>query len=145
MAKDVMAEIAKELGIALTPLRDALQSKANFKLFMKDLGWEVDDIHQSFKNLKPSLDAIKSLSDLDELNDSTVQQLSGHIKNLVKAIQDLAHTPQNFFPDPIKNNVFKDVFPKELLEYLAVHYLQEKKKQTRRDFTNHRCHSRRND
>ena len=127
MAKDVMAEIAKELGTALTPLRDALQSKANFKLFMKELGWEVDDIHQSFKNLKPSLDAIKSLSDMDELNDSTVQQLSGQIKNLVKAIQDLAHAPQNFFPDPIKNNAFKTIFPKELLEYLAVHYLQEKK------------------
>ena len=127
MAKDVMAEIAKELGTALSPLRDALQSKANFKLFMKDLGWEVDDIPQSFKNLKPSLDAIKSLSDIDELNASTVQQLCGQIKNLIESIQEFAHTPQNFFPNTNKNNIFKDVFPKELLEYLAVQYLQEKK------------------
>src|SRR5690554_1100055 len=127
MAKDVLAEIAKEFGTALMPLRNALLNKASFKIFMKELGWEVDDIHQSFKNLKPSLDTIKSLTDLDELNDNVVQQLSGQIKTFVKAIQDLGDAPQNFFPDHDKNLLFKNAFPKQLLEYLAVQYMRERK------------------
>ena len=127
MAKDVLAEIAKELGTAVMPLRNALQNKASFIIFMKKLGWEVNDIHQSFKNLKPSLDTIKSLSELDELNTNVVQQLSGQIKTLVKAIQDLDKVPPNIFPDPSKINLFKSVFPQQLLEYLAVEYFRERK------------------
>jgi hypothetical protein len=125
--KDTISIIAEEIGSALTPLKDMVQTPATFVASMKTLGWDTSQVIQPVQQLISLVDPIITTL-AGEINLGNIAQLLGQIKNLVTGIEALASQPDSVFTGlTAPASEFKNDFPGEITEYLIVEYLLNKR------------------
>lgn len=131
-----------EVGKALLPLKFALTSKENFFAFMLKLGWQADEIPQPLSDLNTGLDTLfaslrKITGDGLAFNGSVsvdsetatnisiedVSALKQAVEQIINGIEDIVSAPDAAIPQILRDDNFKDVFPKQLIKYLIVKYL----------------------
>ena len=127
--QDILTKLAKEVGIAFLPLQKALQSDTEFKNFMNALGWNFSKRTPIFTNMKAALDLLKNMVENANFDLNTALQLRGQVKNLIAAIKAIETAGIGSFPNTVDFADFKSKFPKQLLQYLVVEYLQNYKKE----------------
>ena len=135
--------ILSEIGKALLPLKGAISSPSSFFAFMLKLGWRADDIPQPIKDLGTDLDTL--LSELQELlgsgvsvdgsvgldsasatttlNIEDIARLTDAVKRVVDGIHAIATAPDSAIPASLRDDNFKNIFPKQLIDYLLITYL----------------------
>jgi hypothetical protein len=122
------------------PLEDSLGSGAGLSAFLADFGWSLDPksdantIAAAFGSLPSLFKAVRdAVTALESANSSgqdsgivdAVSKLSVAIKNLVTAISALTSaSPNSTWPPPLNTQLFWQIFPLELLDYLLYRYLQ---------------------
>src|SRR5215213_1365051 len=68
---DTLEKISRELGIALSPIKDALQSPERIRLFVQELGWNLPEGASSI-GIDPSY-LTNIISALERLSESEFQ------------------------------------------------------------------------
>ncbi|SEF81060.1 Kelch motif-containing protein [Nonomuraea solani] len=133
-----------EIGQALLPLRRALGSTESFIAFLQRLGWQATDIPQPLRDLRAGVDTLyDSLTKLlGEGNVKVGGQIGGGEANVQISADDVARAlhatqqviagiraigtaPAASIPAPLRADGFQTVFPKQLVDYLIVTYLQD--------------------
>lgn len=133
------------IGQALLPLRQALASPAEFSSLLLRLGWVADGIPQPFVDLRAAVetvyDALRGLLGDGGLNvggsvgdggasaevsfhPDDVKRALGAVQALVKGIRAIADAPASAIPDSLRADGFQQIFPRQLLDHLAIGYLQ---------------------
>lgn len=131
-----------EVGKALLPLKFALSSKQSFFGFMLKLGWQADEIPQPLNDLNTSLDnlfaRLRKLTgdglafdgsvslDTESPTSISLDDVSGlkqAVEQIINAIEDIAAAPDASIPQILRDDNFKDLFPKQLTKYLLINYL----------------------
>jgi hypothetical protein len=123
MSTNVIHLAALEVGLALAPVRDALDSPEAFQAFMLELGWSVKDIPPAILALGTSADRLQTaLVPIVEGEGSTSQflELIQSIRALIDAIDGLGSA--NFDP-ALAAAGFATAFPKQLIEHLVIRHL----------------------
>jgi Family of unknown function (DUF6603) len=121
--KDTLSIIAEEIGSALAPLKDMVESENAFRSSMKILGWDATQAVQPITDLVNLVDPIITLLESGEINLGNITQLLSLIKNLVTGIEGLISKPDSLFSGIASTaNEFKNDFPSEIGQYLLVEY-----------------------
>lgn len=135
--------ILSEVGKALLPLKGALSSRESFFSFMLKLGWQADDIPQPLRDLNAGLDtlfsnlrkivgaglsvegsvSLESASASTSISIDDISALKNAVEQIVKGIQDIATAPDAAIPASLRADNFKNIFPKQLVDYLLINYL----------------------
>jgi hypothetical protein len=136
--------ILGEIGQALLPLRTAVSSPESFLAFMLKLGWQADDVPQPLKDLGTGLDTLsdalrKLLGDALNVEGSVsfgsgtaganislddITRAMHAAQQVVGGIRTIAATPDAAFPASLIADGFKQQFPRQVVGYLLVTYLQ---------------------
>ena len=126
--KDTISIIAQEIGSALTPLKDMVQTPAAFIASMKTLGWDASQVIQPVQQLVGLVDPIVTTLGAGEINLGNIAQLLGQVKNLISGIEALSSQPDSVFTGlTAPGSEFKNDFPGEITQYLIVEYLLNKR------------------
>src|SRR5262245_55595495 len=119
--------IARELGLALAPLRDAIASQAAFQAFMLELGWSVEDVPAPIQDLAAAVDrlqaALAPVVDGDG-SPSDFLELLQAIRALLDAIEGLRGAT---FDVQLAAAGFAAKFPGQLVEHLIVQHLMRER------------------
>lgn len=135
--------ILSEVGKGLLPLKAAISSPNSFFAFMLKLGWRADDVPQPIQDLGTGLDTL--LSELQELlgsgvsvdgsvslestsvstnlNIEDIARLTDAVRSVVDGIHAIATAPDAAIPATLRDDNFKNIFPKQLIDYLLITYL----------------------
>lgn len=121
--KGTFHTLAEHLTIALQPLSEAVSDLTRFKEFMFRLGWNVESLPQSFKDLSESInDAQELLDQLDSLpEEPTIDDISNvllKVKQVYSALQSITA------PDGVDVDVFRDEIAERIFEILLTDYLR---------------------
>ncbi|SMD26932.1 DUF6603 domain-containing protein [Kibdelosporangium aridum] len=108
-------KIAAEVGKALVPLRDALESPQAFSGLLRELGWSAEVIPQPIADLGAG---IETLAEADD----PARVLHG-VQSVINGIRAIANAPDSAIPEALRVDGFREKFPKQLLDYLIVTYL----------------------
>ncbi|MGI8329748.1 DUF6603 domain-containing protein [Actinomadura scrupuli] len=137
--------LVAEIGQALLPLRQALASPEAFLALLQKLGWRADDIPQPLRDLGTGVETLyDSLSRL--LGDgglnidgslggagggASVQVSPDDVSRALRAVQDvvggiraIVNAPDSAIPAPLRADGFKTKFPRQLIDYLVISYVQ---------------------
>jgi Family of unknown function (DUF6603) len=119
--RDVLAELVEELGMALVPLQDGLQSDDSFAQLMTELGWNLATIPPEIAALRAPLAAIATLLDGEPLD---ADSLPGGLQALGSAVRAVgAIAGATGLPPTVDPAEFTGEFPRQLLDYLVVEHL----------------------
>jgi hypothetical protein len=121
--KDTIGRIAEELGLALTPLADALDSPDNFESFMSELGWEISVIPGSIEQIAAPARSLGALLQEGELDVASVAGAISAIGSVLDAIDNIGSQAPGSFPTTVDGAAFVAEFPGQLVDYLLVEYL----------------------
>jgi hypothetical protein len=138
-------KLVAEVGQALLPLRQALASTDTFTGLLRELGWTASDIPQPLRDLGTSVetlyDAIRRLlgdggfnqggapgdpdvaSPTGATTDEAARVLAA-VQNIVAQVHGIADAPASAIPAALRADGFQTIFPKQLLDYLVISYLQ---------------------
>ena len=140
--------ILGEIGQALLPLRTAFSSPEGFLALLLRLGWQADDIPQPLKDLGAGLEALfdalrKILGDGLNVSGSVSVGSNGAgagggaavsaddinravhaVQQIISGIRAIESAPDAAFPANLIADGFKSKFPRQLVDYLLVSYLQ---------------------
>lgn len=138
--------ILGEVGQALLPLRDAVSSPQAFYAFLLKLGWQASDIPQPLRDLGTGLETLfdtlrKLLGDGLNVSGSVSVGSNGSggattisaddiaraveaVQQVINGIRGIAAAPDAAFPAALVADNFKQTFPRQLIDYLVVTYLQ---------------------
>ena len=122
-ASDIVNVLARELGRALAPLREATSSPEEFSALMLELGWSVDDIPLPIQALTSDIDQlVTALEAILDGGDSVSEfaALAQAIRDLVGSIQGLSSAT---FDPALAAAGFAGKFPEQLIQYLIVSYM----------------------
>ncbi len=135
--------IAAELGQALLPLREAISSPGAFSGLLTELGWLAPAVPRPLLDLATSVetlhDALTRLlgetglntngpGDPDAEPDGAVTadeaaRVFAALQSLVSAVRAIASAPAAAFPAHLVADGFASQFPRQLLDHLAIAYL----------------------
>ena len=118
--KDTLAVIAEQLGLALSPLGDALSDPDLFSGFMLELGWDTDTPIAAVQNLGSMVANILNLVE-DGLDESQAANVISQVVNLFSAVSHLSSA--SGLPATIDPGEFATDFPGQLVDYLVADYL----------------------
>ena len=118
--KDTLADIAQQIGLALSPLDTALTSEGTFSAFMRVLGWDTSGDIAVVKNLGSIVTNILNAVE-NGLDASEAANIIGQIVNLFSAVSQLSSA--SGLPGTIDIGEFQSDFPGQLVDYLVGHYL----------------------
>ncbi|MGW3417461.1 DUF6603 domain-containing protein [Streptomyces phaeochromogenes] len=138
-------KLVAEVGQALLPLRQALASTDTFTGLLRELGWTASDIPQPLRDLGTGVetlyDAIRRLlgdggfnqggapgdpdvaSPAGATTDEAARVLAA-VQQIVAQIRAIADAPASAIPASLRADGFQTIFPKQLLDYLVISYLQ---------------------
>jgi hypothetical protein len=140
--------ILGEIGQALLPLRSALRSPESFFALMLKLGWQADAIPQPLQDLGNGLETLfdalrKVLGDdlrvegsvsLDtggasagggaSISADDIGRVVHAVQQIIGGIRAIAAAPDAAFPANLIADGFKQKFPRQLVDYLLINYLQ---------------------
>src|SRR5215218_1100017 len=123
-ARDTLTIIAEEIGLALRPLQELVETPEDAESFLKDLGWDTNGPVQSVQDLVTVAAPVAAILESGEINTGNVQALLAAIKNLVTAIEALSTKADAAYANITATAAeFKADFPRQLPQYLIVEYL----------------------
>lgn len=146
--RGTFAAVLGEIGQALLPLRAALSSPDRFLGFALKLGWQVDHVPPPLKELAAGLDTLfdalrKLLGDGLNVGGSITIESNGAtgsagasvsaddiaravhaVQQIVAGIRAIEAAPDAAFPPSLVADGFKQKFPRQVVDYLLVNYLQ---------------------
>jgi hypothetical protein len=120
---DTLAQIAGQVGLALSPLGDALQSPSAFGAFMADLGWTIATVPAPISALSASVSQLVELLEAGAIDATTAEKAVTAIRGVINGIQAIKGSPASAFPATVDPAEFTAKFPDELVDYLVVRYL----------------------
>lgn len=123
--KDTLVILVEELGKALAPLGDALDTPESFHVLALELGWDIDTIPQPLEDVLIFLAEIVDAIEAGDLEMSDLPELIAKTKNFFQAIDDMASSPDAAFPPGLDAALFKSNFPKQLVDFLIISYVEE--------------------
>lgn len=116
-------QIAIGVAQAVTPLRTYFDTIESFSIFMNSLGWNVTTIPSPILALNSSID--NTINDLNTIIGG--QTSAGDYLALINSVQNLTqniYDLKNYTFDPqLTAGGFNNVFPKQLLDYIIITYL----------------------
>ena len=118
-------QIAIGVSQAVAPLRHHFGSIENFSVFMSSLGWDVTEIPTAISDLNSLIDDTSNKLDVIISGDASAADylaLINSIKSLTEGIYDLK---DGLFDSSLMNADFPDIFPKQLLDYIIIIYLND--------------------
>ncbi|MGA7050794.1 MAG: DUF6603 domain-containing protein [Mycobacterium sp.] len=122
--RDTLAALAEQVGLALSPLQDALASPEAFAAFAVELGWSLDTLPAPVSAIAGPLESLVKLLEAGQVDASTVEGVISAIGGVIGAINALS-SQSVAFPAGVDAGVFAD----ELLEFLLVDYLLDQQPQ----------------
>jgi hypothetical protein len=122
-ANDTLSLIAQEVGLAIEPLANAMQSPMYFVHMMNRLGWDVAGFIEPVRDLAPLINSVSDLLTDDDVDAAQIATLIGRLENAFGAIRALATISSDTLPTTIDVDIFRTEFPQQLLDYLIVDYL----------------------
>ena len=117
--KDTLADIAQELGLALSPLRTATMSEGTFSAFMRLLGWDTAGYIPAVQNLGAIVSTILDLVE-DDLDEAEALNAISQVVNFFNAVSQLSSA--SGLPATIDAAEFASDFPGQLVDYLVGGY-----------------------
>src|SRR5215813_823691 len=118
--KDTLAVIAEELGLALTPIRNALFGPDEFSEFMLELGWNTATPIAAIQNLGAIADNILNAVE-NGLDESQAANVISQLVNFFSAVSKLSSA--SGLPSTIDPAEFTSDFPGQLVDFLVADYL----------------------
>lgn len=125
--RDTITLIAEEIGGALTPLSEALKDPARFKVFMRDLGWDISVIPQPIKDLAAPLGRVADVLADGAVDKADVPVLLNAVRATAQAIEEIKNKPAASFPASVNAAQFKNEFPSQLIAFLVIDYLMSRR------------------
>ena len=146
--RGTLESLLGEIGQALLPLQNAISSPESFFAFAHKLGWQPDALPQPLKDLETALAALldslrKVLGDTlnvdgavrAHLDDDAAGSSAGvsadditralqAIQRIIAAIRGIETAPDALFPPDLIADGFKTQFPRQVVDYLLITYLQ---------------------
>ncbi|GAB3325626.1 hypothetical protein GCM10027299_23990 [Larkinella ripae] len=118
-----LEELGKHLALAVQPLKDAVSSPDQFRIFLYRLGWNVTGIPPSYSTLIARID--ETVSALDDLlaapDPARARAVFGKIKAVYQAIEAIQEAPPGVTDVPAFLNEIRE----RLFEILLVDYLTD--------------------
>jgi hypothetical protein len=124
--RDTLSVLAEELSYAFSPLGEAISSPENFNAFMRELGWNMNLVPTPISAFAAPISSVLSIVESGEVTSSNVAGLVGGIKQLVRAIEQLASVPSGQLPATVNAAEFKAEFPEQLIQFLVIEYLLDR-------------------
>jgi hypothetical protein len=124
--RDTLSVLAEELSHAFDPLGDAIASPENFTAFMRELGWDINQLPGPIAAVAAPLQSVLNIIQSGEINSTNVASLIEGIRLLIKAIEQIATMPNGQLPATVDANAFKAEFPGQLLQFLMIEYLLDR-------------------
>lgn len=116
-----LEQVARHLGLAIKPLREAVSSPDNFMQFMYRLGWQVESMPPEYAELGELVDtavqALEALGDDPSMED--ILALLGAAKDVYEAIQNLSVAPPGVDAGAFLAEVGERLFELLWTDYLA--------------------------
>jgi uncharacterized protein DUF6603 len=126
-----------ELGLALRPLTEALSSPDAGRGLLRELGWLADEIPQPLLALSTDLDTLTeglrrlfgeaALVTNDPANlvaaVGDVARVLAAVERIVDGIRAIATAPDEVIPAALREDGFRDEFPRQLVDHLVGTYL----------------------
>lgn len=127
--QSTVERIALELSRVLSPLQSVTGSLDNFINFLlTELGWNVNDIPQSVRNLTSTISKLslltKDIGDTDTIDSRKLTEITATLVHLTDEIKKISQgSAAGLLPELIAEE-FLHKLPDELLQYLLVEYLR---------------------
>lgn len=118
-------QIAIGVSQAVAPLRHHFASIENFSVFMSSLGWDVTEIPTAISDLNSLIDDTSNKLDVIVREDVSAEDylaLINSVKSLTERIYGLKDVT---FDSSLMHADFPDIFPKQLLDYIIIIYLND--------------------
>jgi len=113
--------IVREFTEVIEPLRLAVYDLDNFKSFMRNVGWDVEDLPPDYANLVNDIDhlisSVNALGDSPDIKD--ILNILDSIKGLFTTIKSLSNAPAG-----VVGSDFLSEFSERLFEFLFIDYLR---------------------
>lgn len=140
--------ILGEVGQALLPLRNAVRSPEAFFAFTHQLGWQPDTVPKPLQDLGEALEALFEIlpkllgqglnvdgairSDPDDeagggaapASADDIIRAAQAVQQVIKGIRAIETAPEALFPPELIADGFKTQFPRQVVDYLLITYLQ---------------------
>lgn len=122
---NTLNQISVGVAKALLPLDTYFTDLESFTIFMRSLGWEVTEIPPPITALNTGLNQV--YTKLGRINRGNVElsdfiALIDSVQTVTKSVYDLKNS--SFNPSLTAAN-FQNVFPKQLLDYLLISYIND--------------------
>ncbi len=119
--RDTLAALAEELGLAIAPLRRALEDEGSFAELMLNLGWDMTAVPPPLATLQAPAQSVAELVETGGIDSASAPQLLQAIGSALGAISGLGSA--SGLPGTVDAAQFAAEFPRQLVDYLAVEYL----------------------
>lgn len=123
--KNTLVVLLEEVGSALSPLKEYLDSPEDFHSLLLELGWDIPSIPEPLADLAAFVQELIDLIEAGELSGDDLPDLIRAIKNLFQAISAISSSPDSAFPPGIDVSQFKNEVPKRLIDLLIIEYVAD--------------------
>jgi hypothetical protein len=120
---DTLAQLATEVGTALSPLDAALESPESFQAFAAQLGWDLSVIPAPIAAIGGAVTSLIQILEAGEIDSSSVQAAVTAIRSVISGIQAIESQPASAFPPSVDPVAFAAEFAEQLIDFLVVDYL----------------------
>ncbi|THD66445.1 hypothetical protein E7Z59_11605 [Robertkochia marina] len=115
--------LIRELGSTFLPLNEALRSLDDFKSFMRQLGWQVDNVPEPIANLGGSISTLISIIDKVHEKIATENDYQEGLKAIKRLNESIQGLESSTYDANLTAANFAEIFPKQLIDYLLANYL----------------------
>lgn len=123
-SRSTLAALAEELTQALDPLVLAAEDEDAFVGFMRVLGWNASGVIQPIHDLGGLVAGARELVATDGIDPARVAELVGRLSGVYTAIRGLVSANAASLGASINVAEFQAEFPRQLVDFLVVDYLQ---------------------
>ncbi len=117
--KNTLVLFFEEIGGALEPLAEAIESFDNFELYMHEMGWSVSNIPPVIQSVASPLNNILDELTSGDLSADSIPEFVGLLRSVVEAINEIKNASASDLP-PIAG--FANEFPQQLLDRTIVDF-----------------------
>lgn len=120
--KGTMEIVAREMALALAPLKDATSDLESFKFFLRQIGWNADDLPPDysalFSDIESILSTVESLPQGADLDN--IMELLDDVSSLYDALKNLTVAPSGTDALSFLNEFFGAAFEFVLARYFML-------------------------
>lgn len=122
-ATDTLADIIHELVSAFEPLAEAVEGPEEFSAFMAALGWDVSNLIGPVHDAAVVATGVRSQIQEDSATTPGSSNLMAGLQQVIGAIRGLTSIGSGDLPASIDAGAFRNEFPRQLLDFLVVGHL----------------------